>query len=310
LSVAGVTVQPEQPKLRGGLLVNKPCGISSFDVIRRLKPLVSKKTKIGHAGTLDPAAQGLVIVLIGEATRVQHLIKDLDKTYVAEIKLGVATDTLDKEGAVVDRVEVSTVPRGNIVAALAGLAGERMQRPPQYSALKIKGRRAYDLARSGESFQIKERPVTIHSIELVDYSFPIIKIETRVSSGTYIRSLAAEIGEQLNLPAHLYSLIRIRIGNFSLDESLDVDNLSIETIARSMISIKNLLFHLPSGLADEVAVSRFLQGKPLEDVDERFLAQPLSVFFSTDQSQAFLCEPRGQALWSKRLIYNDRSTDA
>ena len=292
--------------MRGGLALHKPRGISSFDVIRRLRPILGKKTKIGHAGTLDPAAQGLLLILVGEATRVQNLLKDLDKEYEAVVRLGVRTDTLDAEGKVLEEVEVPPLDENPIRSALDRLTGERMQAPPRYSALKVKGRRAYDMARSGEEFELPERRVTISEIELLSWKNPLLEIRTRVSSGTYIRSLAREIGDGLGLPASLQALTRTRIGRFELKDSLPVDNITIQSIKEAMIPIEKLLSHLPQAEVSEENASRLLQGKPLSGgIDPELLDAPSSVVFSRDRSQAFLCEPRDGKIWSRRLIYNN-----
>jgi len=297
--------------VRGGLALHKPRGISSFDVIRRLRPIIGKKTKIGHAGTLDPAAQGLLLILVGEATRVQNLLKDLDKEYEAVVKLGVRTDTLDAEGKTFEEVEVPPLDEKPIRSVLNRLTGERMQQPPRYSALKVKGRRAYDMARSGEEFELPERMVTIYEIELLSWKNPLLEIRTRVSSGTYIRSLAREIGEELGLPASLSALTRTRIGRFEINDALPLDNITIEGIRESMIPIEELLSHLPQAEVSEENASRLLQGKPLsQGIDPELLDAKYSVLFSTDRSKAFLCEPRQGILWSRRLIYNDEAANA
>jgi tRNA pseudouridine55 synthase len=296
--------------LRGGIPINKPPGISSFDVIRRLRLVLGKDKKLGHAGTLDPAAQGLLLILAGEATRVQHLLKDFTKEYQAQVRLGIATDTLDAEGRVTEESEVPPLDEPAIRSALDKLTGTRMQRPPRYSALKVAGRRAYDMARQGEEFELPRREITIHEIELLSWQNPLIGIRTRVSSGTYIRSLAAEIGGELALPASLAALTRTSIGDFKLNRAIGLDNISVESIKKVMIPIQILLNHLPNCEVDADVAQRFLQGKPVgRGIDTALLETPLSVIYSTDHSKAFLCEPRKQMLWSKRLIYNDADTD-
>lgn len=292
--------------MRGGLALYKPRGISSFDVIRRLRPILLTKTKLGHAGTLDPAAEGLILILVGEASRVQHLLKDLDKEYEAAVRLGVRTDTLDAEGKTLEEVEVPPLDEETIRNALDRLKGERMQRPPRYSAVKIKGLRAYEMARAGEEFELPERRVTIYEIELLSWQNPLLEIRTRVSSGTYIRSLAREIGDELGLPASLSALTRTRIGGFELKDALPLDNITIEGIRESMIPIRKLLSHLPQAEVSEENASRLMQGKPLsQGINPKLLDAPSSVVFSTDHRQAFLCEPRDGKLWSRRLIYNN-----
>jgi len=272
--------------------------------------VLGRGVKLGHAGTLDPAAQGLVLVLVGEATRIQHLLKDLDKEYLAEVRLGVATDTLDMEGRTVEQSEVPALDEERLRRALAALTGTRMQRPPRYSALKVKGRRAYEMARSGEEFELAERPVSIHRLELEDWQKPVLRLRACVSAGTYIRSLAREIGERLGLPATLASLERTRIGEFKLSEARKLEELDAETVYESLIPIKRLLAHLPQAEVGPDAALRLLQGKPLSgDVEPRLLDARWAVLFSTDSTKAFLCQPRDGTLRPKRLLYNDEAGD-
>ena len=248
----------------------------------------------------------MILILVGEATRVQHLLKDLDKEYEAVVRLGVRTDTLDAEGKTLEEVEVPPLDEASLHSALDALKGERMQRPPRYSALKVNGRRAYDMARSGEEFELPERRVMIYEIELLSWQNPLLEIRTRVSSGTYIRSLAREIGDELGLPASLAALCRTRIGGFELKDALPLDNITIEGIRESMIPIRKLLSPLPQAEVSEENASRLLQGKPLsQGIDPELLDAPSSVVFSRDRRQAFLCEPRDGKLWSRRLIYNN-----
>ena len=181
-----------------------------------------------------------------------------------------------------------------------------MQRPPRYSALKVKGRRAYDMARSGEEFELPERRVTIYEIELLSWKNPLLEIRTRVSSGTYIRSLAREIGEELGLAASLSALTRTRIGRFEIKDALRLEGITIESIRKAMIPIEELLSHLPQAEIDTSSALMLLQGKPLsQGIDPELPDAPSSVVFSRDRRQAFLCEPRDGKLCSRRLIYNN-----
>ncbi len=292
--------------MRGGLAVFKPCGPSSFDIIRKLRPHLPGKTKVGHAGTLDPAAKGLLMLVVGDATRIQHLLKDLDKTYLAAVRLGIRTDTLDAEGRVIEEREVPVISEEAIRVALRSLEGKRMQRPPAYSALKVQGERAYIKARSGVELTLPEREITIHSIELLSWDSPLIYIRTRVSSGTYIRSLALEIGEELGLPASLAALERTQIGEFSVNEAIGVDYLTSENVHERIIPIERLLSHLPQAEVSDAISDRLMQGKPVSTgIFKELLQAPVSILFSRDRTQAFLCETRQGKLWSRRLIYNN-----
>lgn len=288
------------------MTISKPGGMSSFDVIRHLKKILPRQTKLGHAGTLDPAAEGLLLVLVGEATRVQHLLKDLDKEYVAGVRLGLETDTLDKEGKVLREEPVGDIDEETVRRALEGLKGKRMQRPPSFSAIKVEGRRSYERARAGEDFELAEREVVIHEIELLSWEIPVLAIKTRVSSGTYIRSLAKEIGAALGLPASLEYLRRTRIGPFSLENARELENLSLEKLGKALIPLKELLKHLPQEEADDDTTAMLLQGKPVTSgIASTIISSPQSVLYSRDGRRAFLCESRDGKLWSRRLLYDD-----
>jgi tRNA pseudouridine55 synthase len=212
------------------LLINKPKGISSFDVIRRLRSITAK-TKIGHAGTLDPLASGLMLMLLGDTTKQAAAFSGLDKTYIATVALGGVSSTGDSEGLLSDgsdrRPSLEELER-----VLATFVGTITQTPPVYSAIKIAGREAYKRARAGETFEMPKRHVTVYKIRLLDYKYPEVKIETEVSSGTYIRTLAEDIGAALGTGAYIAELTRTAVGDFLLSQSLDLnqaDKLKIES---------------------------------------------------------------------------------
>jgi tRNA pseudouridine55 synthase len=206
--------------MNGLLLVNKPVGISSFDVIRQLRRRTGVR-KIGHAGTLDPLASGLMLMLFGTACKQALLFSKLDKRYRAQIELGFSSTTGDGEG---DKSLVSKrVPsQDEILATMAGLVGEITQVPPVYSAIKIRGREAYKRIRAGESVEIPPRQVTIYENELIKYEYPLVEIVTKVSSGTYIRTLAGDIGTVLGTGAYLSGLVRCEVGKFRLEDAHDL----------------------------------------------------------------------------------------
>lgn len=208
----------------GILLIDKPAGMTSFGVVARIRRVLSenppygggKKVKVGHTGTLDPFATGLMILVIGKECKNAGKYSKLDKTYEATIRLGQISTTGDPEGEI---TEVSDkVPTLNdINKALTKFKGEITQRPPIYSAIKIGGQRAYNLAREGKDVEIPERKITIYSLDLIDYSYPDIKIRTYVSSGTYIRSLAEDIGKALGVGAYCTQLRRTEIDKWRIE---------------------------------------------------------------------------------------------
>lgn len=208
------------------LLVDKPAGITSFGVVARVRRVLSqqlgKKAKVGHTGTLDPFATGLMIIVTGKECRNAMSYSKLDKEYEATFRLGQTSSTGDPEGEIVD--VSSTVPTKEAVeAALEQFRGEITQRPPIFSAIKINGRRAYDLARKGEDFEIPERQVTVFKLELIEYTYPNLRIRAHVSSGTYIRSLAVDIGAVLETGAYCSELRRTKIAEYSVEDATPVE---------------------------------------------------------------------------------------
>ncbi len=224
----------ELPENEQILLIDKPADWTSFDVVAKIRGAVRQKylsqgvkptkrqLKVGHAGTLDPFATGLLIVLLGEATKRADEFLKLDKVYEATVTLGAASTTGDPEGEI---TPVSAEqPTGEAVeAVLKQFVGDIQQRPPAFSAIKVNGQRAYNLARKGQEVDLPARMVRIHSIELLDYSYPELKIRTHVGSGTYIRSLASDIGEKLGTGAYCSELRRTAIADKSVEEARNID---------------------------------------------------------------------------------------
>lgn len=240
--------------MNGLLLVDKPAGISSYDVIRRLKRILLESNlplnhrgkkilpKIGHAGTLDPAASGLMLILIGSATKqAQYLVK-LDKVYAAEITLGANSSTGDRDGELTPveskKSKVKNPSEQEVKAALANFTGEITQTPSVYSAIKIEGKEAYKRARAGESVEMPSRDITIYSNEYIAYQYPKIQIISHVSSGTYIRSLAEDIGAELGTGAYLSALTRQSVGKYELNDAIDLENAIHEFVEQNTNPIR------------------------------------------------------------------------
>lgn len=206
----------------GVLIIDKPADMTSFGVVARVRRVLSEqngtKVKVGHTGTLDPFATGLMILCVGKETKNAMSYTKMDKVYEATIRLGQTSTTGDPEGEVTD-VSDKQPSLEEVKKALEAFTGEIKQRPPIFSALKINGQRAYHLARQGKEVEIPERTVTIFSLELVDYSYPELKIRTHVSSGTYIRSLAADIGEVLGTGAYCTQLRRTKIADWDIAQA-------------------------------------------------------------------------------------------
>ncbi len=213
----------KQP-LTGILNIAKPAGMTSHDVVDRVRQM-SGQRRVGHAGTLDPAATGVLVVCLGQATRVAEYLMASDKVYQAQIRLGVSTDTHDAEGQVTATAEVD-VGEEEVRGTLASFVGSIQQVPPMYSALKRGGIPLYKLARRGITVEREPRPVEIHNIELLDWNPPLLTIRVKCSPGTYIRALARDLGQKLGCGAHLHSLTRLASGHFTLEEAVSLDELA------------------------------------------------------------------------------------
>ncbi len=226
----------------GVILVDKPIGWTSFDVVAKIRGNLrritgNKKIKVGHAGTLDPMATGLLIVLAGNMTKQQDSFMKKDKDYEAEVTLGAVSDTDDAEGVLVSTgydVRSTKTGKEEIADALNSFVGEIEQMPPQYSAIKLNGQKAYEIARKGEKAELKLRKVTIYSIDDIEARSNKVSFKCHVSSGTYIRSLARDLGEKLGCGGYLSALRRTSIGEYSVDEALAVSDLTDEYLQKSV----------------------------------------------------------------------------
>jgi tRNA pseudouridine55 synthase len=208
----------------GFLNVDKPAGWTSF----RVAALVRRRSgvrRVGHTGTLDPTATGVLLVCLGAATRLSEYVMELSKTYRAEIRLGVATDTFDAAGAPVSEADPAGVSRGQVEEALANFLGEIEQVPPLFSAIKHAGEPLYRYARSRREVQPRPRRVVVHRLELLDFRPPLLTIELECGKGTYVRSLAHDLGQRLGCGAHLASLVRLRVGPFTLEDACTLPRL-------------------------------------------------------------------------------------
>ena len=205
------------------ILVDKPSGISSFGVVARVRRYLTRRAghrvKVGHCGTLDPFATGLLILVSGKFTRRASEFSGLDKVYRATICLGATSTTGDPESEVIEHYVDRLPALGDVQQTLTKFTGEITQTPPVYSAIKINGQRAYHLARAGQEIEMPSRQVTIHWIKLISYDYPNLVIETKVSSGTYIRSLATDIGRELGVGAYTTELRRLSIGDYNVNDA-------------------------------------------------------------------------------------------
>jgi tRNA pseudouridine55 synthase len=222
----------------GIVLVDKPAGVTSHDVVDVVRRTLGTR-KVGHAGTLDPMATGLLVIGVGRATRLLRYLGDLEKTYQGTARLGEETDTLDAEGTVVRTAPVD-VNRGAVEAVAASLVGASMQRPPAYSAVKVGGRKLYEAARSGETLEAEARPIVVRVFEMTTYAAPTFDFRVVVSSGTYVRVLVADVGSALGCGAHLVRLVRTEVGPFSLRDAVPPDRVS------RPLPLERAIAHLPA----------------------------------------------------------------
>ena len=210
------------------LLIDKPLGWTSFNIVSKIRSLLYhnlglKKIKVGHAGTLDPLATGLLVVCVGKATKRVVEFQHQDKEYLATFALGATTPSFDLETSIDHRYPIEHVSLELIEEALVGLSGEQMQIPPLFSAKSVDGGRAYKLARRGVVHELDPVPVTIHKMEVVRFALPTLELRVRCSKGTYIRSLARDIGKAVNSGAHLTELRRISSGSFNVSNAMSID---------------------------------------------------------------------------------------
>ena len=218
------------------LLIDKPDQMTSFGVVARIRRKLSeqegKKVKVGHTGTLDPFATGLLIILTHKATKLSDTFLKLDKWYEATIELGKSSTTGDPEGEITT-YEVTRIPtREEVEAACQKFLGQITQILPAFSAIKINGKRAYQLAREGKQVEMPSRQVEIYALEILDYQYPTLKIRTHVSSGTYIRTLGEDIGKALATSAYLTALRRIQVGPYKIDDAITLDDFMSENLEK------------------------------------------------------------------------------
>lgn len=252
------------PGLSGYLVIDKPAGWTSFDVVARARRLLGER-KIGHAGTLDPAATGVLPLAVGAATKTLEYLSGASKSYLAEMTFGVQTDTLDVEGRVTRISPVTHLTTEMIANALTALRGPGFQIPPMFAAIKVNGERLYERARRGETIERAPRPVTFFELDLLDWQPPVATVWVDCSKGTYIRTLASDLGEALETGAFLSNLVRYRTGPFWLCEALTMDELAVAELPEAWPDISihpdAVIWDKPALLLSEAESLAWRQGK-------------------------------------------------
>jgi tRNA pseudouridine55 synthase len=251
----------------GVLNINKSSGMTSHDVVEKVRRIL-KIRRIGHTGTLDPLATGVLVLCVGRATRIARFLEAGEKEYKAVMRLGVTTDTLDADGRVLESREYIPPDREAIIGVARSFTGSIMQRPPAYSAVKVGGIPSYKLAREGKAEALKPRAVTIMSIEVDAYDNPLVSLTVRCSKGVYIRTLCAEIGAVLGMGAHLVALERTRSGRFGIGHAITLDRLGALAAAGNakevVAPIDEALGDFPSASINEAEAARVLHGNSIE----------------------------------------------
>ncbi|UCC17677.1 MAG: tRNA pseudouridine(55) synthase TruB [Dehalococcoidales bacterium] len=255
--------------MNGILNINKPEGPTSFTIVSRIKKLAGEK-RVGHAGTLDPAASGVLPVCFGHGTRVIEYLMDCTKDYRAEIEFGKTTDTYDATGSETSFKDSSSVDRNQIETALIRFLGEIQQVPPVYSALNHKGKPFYELARAGVDIEIASRPVVIHNITIHDWKPPVVTIDVTCGKGTYIRSIAHDLGQVIGCGAYMKSLVRTRYGQFSIDNAVSFDELEMSFSGNSwhryIHPIDSVLLHLKAIVVNDDTRHDIQHGRTIENI--------------------------------------------
>jgi tRNA pseudouridine55 synthase len=258
----------------GLLLIDKPKKYSSFDVIRDLRRSTGVK-KMGHTGTLDPMATGLLVLCLGEGTKLVPYLTVDDKSYEAEVTFGISTDSFDADGEVTDRNQLDELVHLNediVRDALAQFLGTQEQTPPAFSAIKVNGERLYEKARRGEKVVVPSRVVTFYELAFLQFfkgdgtlsCLPRVHVRVKCSKGTYIRSLATDLGAKLNVCAHLTSLRRTEAGGFKIEQAVTLDKLNADTLDAHLIPLSQALPQATLLSIDELSVKALRQGKPIK----------------------------------------------
>jgi tRNA pseudouridine55 synthase len=300
--------------MRGVLNVNKPSGISSYDVIRHIKPILQSSIAnrqspipLGHAGTLDPLASGVLLVLLGEATKVSRFLLSLPKEYVAGVLFGKQTDTDDITGNVLSEQPVDGLTADRLRDCFARFTGEIEQVPPAFSALKQDGRPLYQLARKGLEVRPKARKVRVYEFELLEWNPPRATVRCRVSAGTYVRALARDVGQALGTVATLDTLVRTRVGRFTVEDALTLDALDAALLADRLVPIDAALAGMPRVAVSPAQARQLLQGKVVRGFEDSAIpgADGFGMAETDDRRFLAIVVSNGTELRTERIIYAD-----
>ncbi len=287
----------------GLLNIDKPSQMTSHDVVAKVRRYTKTK-KVGHAGTLDPLATGVLVICVGRATRLSEYVMHTTKRYQARVHLGVTTDTYDAEGTVLQERDANHITREMVEAALTHFVGDIAQVPPMYSAIKQGGRKLYELARAGEIVERPARQVTIAQLTVLDWSPPHFTLDVECSAGTYIRSLAYDLGEILGVGAHLAGLIRTASGVFRLEEAIQLDSLlDNPNWQDKLIPADEALAQLPALHLDESAYDHIRHGRAIPGGDD-CVDNTLARAYAPDGNFVAIIQAKG-GIWHPHKVFLD-----
>ena len=294
------------PQINGFLNVNKSRGGTSMDVVRRVKRLTGQKKRVGHGGTLDPQAEGVLPVCFGQATRLMEHLIDGVKGYFMKVTLGTTTSTYDSEGEVTGTGDWTGVSRQDVEKAVAPFCGVIMQTPPMYSALKHQGKRLYELARAGVEVEREPRRVEVHGIELVDFSPPDVSLQVECGRGVYMRSLAYELGQALGCGGYLSELVRTRSGRFRVEEGVTLDELEESGWECHLHPVDYALLDSKSTIVPRAAERLIRQGREVSlgsNLSYAGYMERYRAYTSDGRFLALLRYNKPENLWTPSLVF-------
>ncbi|WP_146503089.1 tRNA pseudouridine(55) synthase TruB [Rubinisphaera italica] len=290
--------------LSGLLNINKPAGWTSRDVVNRVQNVIGIR-RCGHAGTLDPLATGVLVVCFGRATRLVSYVQQSRKRYLAEFRFGFTSQTDDIEGELTPVPDAQFPSQSELQKAMQSFVGTIQQVPPRYSAVMVKGQRAYALARKGQEFELKSKPVRIDRFDLIDYQVPNCQAIIECGSGTYIRSLGRDIGAQFECGAVMTSLAREAVGDFSIDRAISIEDLTTENYKASVSAPVEAIRHLPFRLCTVSEAEWIRNGRPLSYHNEALENQAeVAILGAEGESLVAICEYRQEeSLLKPRIVF-------
>jgi tRNA pseudouridine55 synthase len=294
----------------GILNINKPTGMTSHDVVARIRKLLKQK-RVGHAGTLDPAASGVLPICLGQATRIAEYLSESGKAYRAEIVFGIVTDTYDSEGSILRTSRIESLSLQQVEEAFLHFTGPQLQVPPRYSAIKLQGQPAYKRVRAGEEVSLEPRPIVIYQLTVIDWQPPRLTVAIECSKGTYIRSLAYDLGEYLNCGAYLDKLVRTRSGPFPLSESISLEQLADAvisgTLAAYLYPLDKALSDYPALVLDSISAGQVHHGNAFTYTEPQVHpdTQLARVYDEAGHFLAIAQWDAEQALWQPKKVFVD-----